>query len=895
MESSSRKPDRGMLLISNLPSLQNLIKRDPEGYATEFSTQWDHYQSLRSVIHLGLGLSGGGDLLGTSTNGNTNSVGASNKGRRETELNFREIVGFLSQTAPCYASKSDPPRPVKSLPNELSSLLIEKHDLLHPDTRKSMIQALVGLRRKDLSSCMISNLELLRVLFALLPITTSPQLRASILKTILSDIKLANKKSKNHKLNRSIQGLLLNMVERGVDPSSVSGGSGLVGTGTRRGKREREYSSSKTSGKEAMWAVKLAAELWRKGIWNDGATIRTLTTACFHSNTKVQSASIHFFLSDSESGNIDSLDSDEEPNEEINVRQVKHVQSINKKRKSTSRKAEKKIKQANKQQRFKQAGDNPSSSSSFSALQSIQDPQQVGERLYESLLKNDKFFTLEHKVLILRLFSRISATHKLQILPFYSYILKYITHHQLEVTAILAALAESVHELTPPDVLEPCLRKLANEFVHPGVASTVIAAGINSITEISRRQPLAMESDLLADLIEYKKSKDKGVITASRALLGLFREVNPSLLKNRERGKKATMDQLNAQRGGDRLDPVHGLGAAKIVRYGQLRDQVSSIAGIELLEQELSSKNQALQTESNEDNEDRENDDDEVEGWEVESVDSDDSDYEESDGGWVDVSSDEDDDGGFDFSDSSGEEDAEGGKRETRKARMHKKRKIDTGGWKAGESTRNNRDQGNGETTLRGDKDINLIKEDAPNPSKPLSESLASKKILTPADFAKLNQLRIQAVEQAAKETNSKNPNSVHQKLLKQLRKQAHTDPSSVNLNDHENGTGFVSEGDIIGVQKKAKRDYEERMASIQSGREGREKFGCSKARGRKGHKYGATGSTTNETKSRQKAFAMTQHSNRVRSKKGASLRERQKVLRNHIERKKRGGRRGNR
>jgi hypothetical protein len=44
-----------------------------------------------------------------------------------------------------------------------------------------------------------------------------------------------------------------------------------------------------------------------------------------------------------------------------------------------------------------------------------------------------------------------------------------------------------------------------------------------------------MEEDLLSDLIEYRKSKDKGVVTASRGLLQLFREVNPGLLKKRER------------------------------------------------------------------------------------------------------------------------------------------------------------------------------------------------------------------------------------------------------------------------------------------------------------------------------------------------------------------------
>lgn len=44
-----------------------------------------------------------------------------------------------------------------------------------------------------------------------------------------------------------------------------------------------------------------------------------------------------------------------------------------------------------------------------------------------------------------------------------------------------------------------------------------------------------MEEDLLGDLVEYRKSRDKGVITASRGILQLYREVNPGMLKRRER------------------------------------------------------------------------------------------------------------------------------------------------------------------------------------------------------------------------------------------------------------------------------------------------------------------------------------------------------------------------
>jgi protein SDA1 len=44
-----------------------------------------------------------------------------------------------------------------------------------------------------------------------------------------------------------------------------------------------------------------------------------------------------------------------------------------------------------------------------------------------------------------------------------------------------------------------------------------------------------MEEDLLGDLVEYKKSKDKAITAAARGLLKLYRELNPNMLKRRER------------------------------------------------------------------------------------------------------------------------------------------------------------------------------------------------------------------------------------------------------------------------------------------------------------------------------------------------------------------------
>ena len=155
--------------------------------------------------------------------------------------------------------------------------------------------------------------------------------------------------------------------------------------------------------------------------------------------------------------------------------------------------------------------------------------------MYDNLSRYEKKLSLDHKIIIMQLLSRIMGSHKLCILGFYTYVVKYIAYHQLHIPSILAALAQSVHELTPPDALEPVIRKIAQEFIHPGVGSEVIVAGLNTIREICRRQSWSMNEDLLGDLVSYRKSRDKTVVAAARGLLQLFREVNPGMLRRRER------------------------------------------------------------------------------------------------------------------------------------------------------------------------------------------------------------------------------------------------------------------------------------------------------------------------------------------------------------------------
>jgi hypothetical protein len=61
---------RGLLRTSNLPQLQNLIKRDPVSYKEEFLQQWNHYNSTRQIFQIN---------------------------PAEQASHFRELVTFISQ------------------------------------------------------------------------------------------------------------------------------------------------------------------------------------------------------------------------------------------------------------------------------------------------------------------------------------------------------------------------------------------------------------------------------------------------------------------------------------------------------------------------------------------------------------------------------------------------------------------------------------------------------------------------------------------------------------------------------------------------------------------------------------------------------------------------------
>ena len=572
--------------------------------------------------------------------------------------------------------------------------------------------------------------------------------------------------------------------------------------------------------------------------------------AALADNEKVIVGGVRFFLGgDREREEMQDESSDEEV---VDIGKIKHQIGINKKSKKKAKALENAV-AVTKRKEKKRKQPHPLN---FSAFHLLHDPQGFVEALFAKHLQNNRSkLNLEQKLLVLQLLSRLVGLHKLTLLSLYSYFIKYLSPRQPSVTSFLASLAQATHSLVPPDVLEPLIQKIANEFVSEAAASEVASAGLNAIREICVRQPLAMNDTLLQDLVMYRKSKDKGVMMAAKGLLSLYREVGADMLKKRDRGKDAAMG-LRA-------------GTRKELKFGA--EAPGEIEGLDLLEKwkeeekqrkreeeqsgkKLSSKeggddgdqsNEDSGADAGDDWEDEEESDEG--GWEVDTDESEDS------GGWVDVESDAE----IVVNDSDDEKPAK------------KRSKLQA-----------SKDKENAEKATEAIDDVEKENDEGSNLASPQVEekmsSLATTRILTPADLAKLQELRLKANIQ------NNLPASQRKRAAQQIAAQ-----QSRHIDDPL--TAAEIEG-LAFLSKKTSKD--EKVALARDGKADRSEHKSTQAI-RKAKKESEGKSSTNKEKARKKNFMMTL--GKAKGKQKRSLVEKGRVLKAHIERGKKGGKRGNR
>ena len=692
-------------------------------------------------------------------------------------ISFRDLIDFVAHVADCY------PQYTTQFPKDLMQILNMHHEELEPELREKIVGSLVLLRRKEI----LDSFTLLHTLFPILTATNSKSLRTLLLQKILSDLRTSNANATNHRLNRTIQTVLYNLLTS--DPASSKG----------------------------IWAVKITRELWKRQVWTESKAVEIMKEASLADNEKITIGGVRFFLGGDKER--EEMEDESSGDEEVDMGRIKHQLAINKKNKKKARMMDNAIASVKRKEKKKKQP-HPLN---FSAFHLLNDPQGFAEALFSKHLQNPRSkLNLEQKLLVLQLVSRLVGLHKLTIMSLYSYFIKYLTPRQPSVTSFLASLAQATHNLVPPDVLEPLIQKIANEFVSEAAASEVASAGLNAIREICARQPLAMNDTLLQDLVLYRKSKDKGVMMAAKGLLSLYREVGADMLKKRDRGKDAAMGLRSGER--------------KEQRFGE--ETAGEIEGLELLENWKKEERQRQRLEKGQPAEagsDQEVEEEADSGdWEVdEGAESDDS------GDWINVESDKE----IDISDS------EYDKPIAKKIRL-------------------------GSTVARADEDKENAEENATSTTEKIS-TLATTRILTPADLAKLQELRLAA--------------SIKQALPASQRKRT-TQAATAQQARHADDplTAAEIEG-LASLSKKTSKADKITMAKAGKGDEGMHQSTQAK---RKEKKEALGKSTPNKEKARKKNFLMTLSKGKAKGKR--SLVERGRVLKAHVERGKRGGKRGN-
>ncbi|XP_023018799.2 SDA1 domain containing protein Mys45A [Leptinotarsa decemlineata] len=680
-----------------------------------------------------------------------------------------DLVMFMAQVAHCY------PKELKEFPQQLIEVLRTHNTVLDNNMRMAFCRALILLRNKNL----LAPTDLLELFFQLLR-CQDKALRSFLQNHIITDIKNLNAKHKNAKLNSTLQNFIFTMM--------------------------------KDSNRAAKMSIDIMIELYKKNIWNDAKTVNVIATGCFSKFAKVMVASMKFFLGkDPDEKNSDDSDSDNE----VDPKEVIMANKVNKK----TRKREKQLSKVKKlaSKAYKKKSEAPVFN--FSAIHLIHDPQGMAEKLFRQLETTTKRF--EVKLITLDVISRLIGIHELFLFNYYSYIQRFMQPHQREVTRILQFAAQASHELVPPDVIEPVLKTMANNFITERNSSDVIAIGLNAVREICSRCPLAMTEDLMQDLAQYKTYRDRSVMMASRSLIQLFRTSRPELLHKKDRGRPTEAIE--------ELDPLD---------YGKITAK-DYLPGAEVL-LENKSENIEINSESGSDDEE----------W---------IDVQHSDDGLEDEDGDDEDDGEEEEDDEEEEieeeeemEEEEGG--EEKKSEVSGQVIPVAEAKKEGEEGGGSEDKSK-EKNKKGKKQILKAKQklEAKKLKRDQAQKVTLERLLTDEEFRRID------MANAKKQVFSSKKG-----LKRKLEETLVSAPSEL-----------VKLSDIENIYKKRKHDKQTRIESVKKGQVDREKFGYKDGR------MNENCSTTNREKRKNKNFGMIRH--KVKRKQNKSYKDKQISLRNHL------------
>lgn len=496
----------------SLPTLQSKMKSDPEGYESELILLYNQFKSSLELFQQQAAL----NFTSISGIGSDPSVAK--------DLGDRALL--LAHVTPFY------PNHLADFPKQLADLLASTSRSLPSGLRCHIAQALILLSNRK----MIDIKETL-ALFMELQTLGDRVLRKLAFDHVVHSIRKMNQKHKNDTKNRALQNIVFAMLQQ-----------------------ENEA--------KAKRSLTTLCELHRRKVWFDDRTANAICTASFHSSPRIMIAALSFLLDyekiedddDSDAPNSEDESTPQQSQAAFNKQAIynaHHKGTVSSKKKKQA-KLQRAMRSMKRQQRM---SSERTTSNYYSPLNHLKDAQGFAEKLFSRLQTCNERFQV--RMMMLKVVARTVGLHRLILLNFYPFIEKYVQPHQSDVTNLLAAAVQACHDMVPPDAVEPLFKQIVNQFVHDRSRPEAIAVGLNVIREICLRIPLLMTEDLLQDLALYKKSHEKAVSVAARSLITLFREVCPSLLVKKDRGRPT--------------DPK-----AKPKAYGEVNVS-SNVPGVELL------------------------------------------------------------------------------------------------------------------------------------------------------------------------------------------------------------------------------------------------------------------------------------------------------------------------
>lgn len=428
-----------------------------------------------------------------------------------------ELMDFVSQTISCYEEFAE------EFLSMLVSILETKTESLQPTIRFKVYQSL-AISHRQLNG---DSLKILKLSFHLLSVHDK-LFRAYVTEFILTEIKRLQSQKQQANSRNAIQSFIHSIV--GDTNSTI-----------------------------AYRCVEILSRLYRKKIWTDARSVNILALACFHPEQKVYLGAINFFL-----GIESALAADEEEEEnEVSKTEINKYEH-SKKTKKRARLIEKQKSQLTKKMNAK-LSEKQAAAPLYPAIMLIHDPHSLAEHLFKKLKQNGGRF--EHKLIIMNFLSQLIGCHKLLLLNFYSFVQKYLTSHNTNVTNILAYLAQACHDVVPPSEISPVLKTIANNFVSDRSTEESITVGINVIREVISRVPaVLLEDDMdgfVQDLAQYGHKNKKYVVAAARSLINLVREHHPSLLKKADRGRFSDKQKRPDQYGAEKTTSYEDLGSSE--------------------------------------------------------------------------------------------------------------------------------------------------------------------------------------------------------------------------------------------------------------------------------------------------------------------------------------------